>query len=87
LTRRTEEMKVEILGAGCAKCKRQTKNVERAIEALGIDAEVAKVEDYGEIADRGVMVTPAVTIDGELVSSGRVADVEELKELLASRVP
>jgi small redox-active disulfide protein 2 len=80
-------MLVEILGAGCAKCKRQTKNAERAIEALGIDARVEKVEDYGRIAERGVMVTPAVAIDGELVSSGRVASVDELKEMLGSRAP
>ena len=75
-------MKVEILGMGCAKCRRQTKNVERAVKELGLDAQVVKVEDIGEITERGVMVTPAVAIDGELRSSGRVVDVEELKRML-----
>ena len=74
-------MKVEILGMGCAKCRRQTKNVERAVKELGLDAQVVKVEDIGEITERGVMVTPAVAIDGELRSSGRVVDVEELKRM------
>ena len=78
-------MRVEVLGAGCAKCRRQVKNVERAIEALGIEAEVAKVEDLEEMADRGVSLTPAVAVDGELVTSGRVAGVEELVGLLGSR--
>ena len=75
-------MRIEILGTGCAKCRRQTKNVERAVEELGLDAEVVKVEDISEIMDRGVMMTPALAIDGELRASGRIVDVRELKEML-----
>ena len=77
-------MRIEILGMGCAKCKRQAKNVERAVEELGVDAEVVKVEDISEILDRNVMMTPALVIDGELRASGRVVDVEELKEMLGA---
>ncbi len=77
-------MRIEILGTGCAKCKRQTRNVERVVEELGVDAEVVKVEDISEIMDRGVMMTPALTIDGELRASGRVVDVQELKEMLGA---
>ena len=77
-------MKVEILGVGCAKCKRQVRNVERAVRELGVDAEVVKVEDIGEIVDRGVMMTPAVAVDGEVRSSGRIADVEEVKRMLGT---
>ncbi|MDK2990147.1 MAG: hypothetical protein PWR16_1676 [Methanoculleus sp.] len=75
-------MKVEILGTGCAKCKRLTKNAETAIKDLGIEAELVKVDDITEIMDRGVMLTPALAVDGELKVSGRVADVKEIKEIL-----
>jgi small redox-active disulfide protein 2 len=77
-------MRIEILGMGCAKCKRQTRNVERAVKELGVDAEVVKVEDISEIMDRDVMMTPALVIDGELRASGRVVDVKELKEMLGA---
>ncbi|HOI59552.1 redox-active disulfide protein 2 [Methanoculleus chikugoensis] len=75
-------MKVEVLGTGCARCKRLAKNVEAAIKDLGIEAELVKVDDITEIMDRGVMLTPALAVDGELKVSGRVADVKEIKEIL-----
>ncbi|MDV2481058.1 thioredoxin family protein [Methanoculleus sp. Wushi-C6] len=75
-------MKVEVLGTGCAKCKRLAKNAEAAIKELGIEAELVKVDDITEIMDRGVMLTPALAVDGELKVSGRVADVGEIKEIL-----
>ena len=75
-------MKIELLGTGCAKCKRLAKNVEAAIKDLGIEAELVKVDDITEIMDRGVMLTPALAVDGELKVSGRVADVKEIKEIL-----
>ncbi|MEM2123868.1 MAG: thioredoxin family protein [Methanolinea sp.] len=75
-------MKIEVLGTGCMKCRRLAKNVEQAVAELGIDAEIQKVEDIAAIMDRGVMLTPALIVDGELKVSGRVADVKELKEIL-----
>jgi len=75
-------VKIEVLGTGCMKCKRLLKNVETAVKELGIEAEIKKVDDITEIMDRGVMFTPALAIDGEMKISGRVADVEELKEIL-----
>lgn len=75
-------MKVEVLGTGCAKCKRLAKNAEAAIKDLGIDAELVKVDDITEIMERGVMLTPALAVDGDLKVSGRVADVREIKEIL-----
>jgi small redox-active disulfide protein 2 len=74
--------KIEILGTGCMKCKRLLKNVEIAAKELGITAEIRKVDDITEIMDRGVMLTPALAVDGEIKISGRVADVNELKEIL-----
>ena len=75
-------VKIEVLGTGCMKCKRLMKNVEAAVKELGIDAEIVKVDDIVEIMDRGVMLTPALAVDGEMKVSGRVADVKEIKEIL-----
>ncbi|MBN1195721.1 MAG: TM0996/MTH895 family glutaredoxin-like protein [Methanomicrobiaceae archaeon] len=75
-------VKIEVLGTGCAKCRRLVKNVEKAVADLGIDAEIIKVEDITAIMDRGVLLTPGLIVDGELKVSGRVADVNELKQIL-----
>ena len=76
-------MNVEILGPGCPRCKKLAQNVNRAVEQLGADAvEVSKVEDDMEIIDRGVMHTPAVAVDGEIVVEGEVPDVAALTEIL-----
>jgi small redox-active disulfide protein 2 len=64
------------------KCKRLLKNVEVAVRELGIAAEIKKVDDITEIINRGVMLTPALVVEGEMKVSGRVADVKELKEIL-----
>ena len=76
-------MKIEILGSGCAKCKSVEKLVRDIVEELGIQAEIVKVEDLQEIIDRGVMMTPAIFIDGESKIVGRVPGAKELKELLS----
>lgn len=75
--------KLEIFGTGCAKCKRTAKNVEIAVKELGIAAEVVKVEDIDTIADRGIMLTPALAVNGEVVVEGRVPTVDEVKEILS----
>ena len=75
-------IEIEIFGTGCMKCKRMMKNVEKAVNELGIEADIVKIEDITEIMERDVMLTPALMINGELKVSGRVADVTELKKLL-----
>ena len=75
-------VKIEVLGTGCAKCKRLAKNVETAINDLGIDAEVVKIDDITEIMDRGVMLTPALYVDGEPKAVGRVLCVEDIRRIL-----
>ncbi|OPY56596.1 MAG: hypothetical protein A4E49_00216 [Methanosaeta sp. PtaU1.Bin112] len=75
-------VKIEVLGTGCAKCKSLLKNVEKAVAESGISAEVVKVESIQEIMDRGVMITPALYIDGKSVITGRTATVDEIKRLL-----
>ena len=76
-------MKIEILGTGCPKCEALKQNVEAAIQELGIDAKVSKVTDIVEIADRGVMMTPSLSVDGEIKLVGKLATVAELKTLLS----
>ena len=75
-------MKIEILGSGCAKCKSVEKLVRNIVEELGIQADIVKVDDLQEIVNRGVMMTPAVFIDGEAKIVGRVPTADELKKLL-----
>jgi len=74
--------KIEVLGTGCAKCKRLFANVEQAVKELKIAIEVVKVEDLDAIVESGVMLTPALLINGEVVAEGRVPDVNEIKSLL-----
>lgn len=75
-------MKIEVLGTGCAKCRTTEKVVKKAVEELGIQAEVVKVEDLQEIINRGVMMTPAVIIDGEIKIVGHTPTVDEIKKLI-----
>jgi small redox-active disulfide protein 2 len=75
-------MKIEILGTGCAKCKATEKVVRKAVEELGIQAEVVKVEDLQDIVDRGVMMTPAVAVDGEIKIVGHTPTVDEIKKII-----
>lgn len=74
--------KIEILGIGCAKCKALEKSAREAVANLGIDAEIAKIEKMDDIIARGVMMTPALAIDGKVRSSGRVLSASEVEKLL-----
>ncbi|MCX5781300.1 MAG: thioredoxin family protein [Elusimicrobia bacterium] len=76
-------MKIEIAGPGCIRCKTTEKNVLEAIKELGIAAEVTKVSDIREMAKKGVMMTPAVIIDGVVKVSGKIPSVEEIKNILS----
>jgi len=75
-------VKIEVLGTGCAKCRRMLANVQDAVKELGVPAEIVKVEDITEIMNRGVMLTPALIVDGEARVVGRVPRVDEVKEIL-----
>lgn len=76
-------MKIQILGTGCARCKTLYANAEAAAKAAGVDAEIEKVEDIQEIIKFGVMMTPALAIDGKVRVVGKVASVEEIRKMLA----
>jgi len=75
-------MKIEVLGSGCAKCKTLYENTKKALEESGKAAEVVKVEDIPSIMKYGVMITPALVIDGQVKFSGKLASVAEIKGML-----
>jgi small redox-active disulfide protein 2 len=74
-------MKIEILGTGCAKCKALEENVKKAVSEAGVFAQVEKVEDLVEIMNYGVMSTPGLVINGEVKSTGKLLNSEEIKAL------
>jgi small redox-active disulfide protein 2 len=78
-------VKIEVLGTGCAKCKSLLENVERAVQETGVPAEVVKVDSLQEIMSRGVMMVPALYVDGKAVAMGRAPGVEEIKNMIKKR--
>jgi len=72
-------MEIKVLGTGCAKCKTLEKNVREAVEQMGLDASITKVEDIMEIMQYNVMTTPALVVDGKIIVKGSVPSVSELK--------
>lgn len=75
-------MKIEILGTGCAKCKKLYENTLEAVKLSGKEAEVTKVEDIKDIVAYGVMSTPAIVIDGEVKISGKLVSPAEIQAML-----
>lgn len=78
-------MKIKVLGPGCANCVNLEKQARQAVEQLGLDATIEKVTDYAEIAGYGIMRTPGLVVDEQVVLSGRVAKPAEIAQLLAGR--
>lgn len=75
-------MNIKVLGTGCPNCKRLEKNVIDALDQLGKTAEVEKVTEVKDIMSYNIMSTPALVVDGKVLFSGQVLNVEKLKELL-----
>jgi small redox-active disulfide protein 2 len=75
-------MKLQILGTGCAKCNALTMAAEKAAQSLGLQYELEKVTDLNRIMSFGVMMTPALVVDGQVKVSGKVPSVEEIKTIL-----
>ncbi|MBP3520771.1 MAG: TM0996/MTH895 family glutaredoxin-like protein [Oscillospiraceae bacterium] len=73
---------IKVLGSGCAKCNALEAAVRSALEELGMDTAIDHVTDFGQIAAYGVMSTPALVVDGRVVSYGKVLSVEEAKGLI-----
>ncbi len=77
-----QEAAVKILGSGCDKCRALEKATIEALEELGRDTAVEHVTDFAQIAQYGVMQTPALVVDGKVLSSGRVLSKDAVKKLL-----
>ena len=75
-------MDIKVLGPGCKKCEDTAQNVKDAVAQSGVDAKVEKVTDLTEIAKYGVFGTPAVVIDGDVKSVGKVPPVDDIKTWL-----
>lgn len=75
-------MLIKVLGSGCANCKKLEANAKEAVQTLGLDATVEKVEDLQEILAYGVMRTPALVVDEQVKSMGRVLSAKEIAQLL-----
>ena len=75
--------KLQILGTGCAKCNELADKTVEAAKELGIDYELVKVSDINEIISFGVMMTPAIAVDGEVKVTGKVPGIDEIKELIS----
>lgn len=75
--------RIQVMGPGCPACAALKENAETAVKRLGIEAVVEKVADIDVMLDAGVLMTPALVIDGELKSVGKVLSAEEITELLA----
>ena len=76
-------MKIQVLGTGCPKCSQLAENAETAAKALGLNYELEKVKDINDIMAFGVMMTPALAVDGAVKVVGKVPTVDEIKMLLA----
>ena len=76
--------RIQILGTGCPRCQQLMMNAQQAVIELEIEASVEKVSDLGEIAKFGVMATPALAVDGQVKSSGKLLSPDEIKGLLRS---
>ena len=75
--------KIQVLGTGCPKCKKLAENAETAAKAAGIEYELEKVTQINDIMAMGVMMTPALVIDGQVKVVGKVPSVDEIKAFLA----
>jgi small redox-active disulfide protein 2 len=74
--------KLQILGTGCPKCKKLAENTEAAAQTLGIEYRIEKVTDIKEIMQFGVMMTPALVVDGVVKVAGKVPNIDEIKKMI-----
>ena len=74
--------KLQVLGTGCPKCKKLAENAEAAAKSLGIEYEIEKITDINEIMKFGVMITPALAVDGRVKTVGKVPTPEDIEKLI-----
>jgi small redox-active disulfide protein 2 len=76
-------IRIQVLGTGCPKCKKLAENAEAAVKAAGVECRIEKVTDLHEIMKFGVMMTPALAIDGQVKAVGKVPSPDEIRKWLA----
>lgn len=79
---KTDGVRIKVLGSGCAKCNQLEAATKAALEKLGMDTAIDHVTDFSQIAAYGVMTTPALVVDGKVVSFGKVLKTEEVIKIL-----
>lgn len=80
-------MTIKILGSGCPKCQQLEQNVKKAVEELGLkDVQVEHIYDIEKIVEMGIMMTPALAVNEEILVAGEIPSVEELKEILKKKI-
>ena len=77
-------IEIKVLGSGCANCKKLEQIARKVVATMNVDAQVEKVTDFNQIAEMGVMSTPGLVINDEVVSSGRIPSDEEITEWVTS---
>lgn len=75
-------MKIQVFGPGCAKCQQVADNAAAAADELGVEYEIEKITDFNVMMGFGVMMTPAIAVEGEVKSIGQVPTVNEIKDML-----
>jgi small redox-active disulfide protein 2 len=78
-------MQIKVFGPGCPRCKKTEENAVEALKELNLEAEIVKVSDLQEIMSHGIMMTPGLAIDEEVVSTGKIPSVEEIKEWISEK--
>lgn len=78
-------MKIQILGKGCINCKKLEENVRIALKQIGLNEEIEKVTDVDKIVEMGVLMTPALVIDGKIESTGKVLSQKQIIEIINNR--
>ncbi len=73
---------IQIIGTGCPKCQKLAENARVAAESIGLDHRIEKITDLREITRLGVMMTPALAVDGQVKSAGKVLDAESIKQMI-----
>lgn len=78
-------MRITVFGPGCPRCKKTEENAVEALKELNLEAELVKVSDLQEIMSHGIMMTPGLAIDEEVVSTGKIPSVEEIKKWISKK--
>lgn len=78
-------MKIEVYGTGCANCQALESSVKKAVEELGVDADIVKIKEMDKMFEAGITGTPGLAIEGEIKSMGRIPSVDEIKKWIESK--